>query len=166
MPGRAQRFELFINGIEFCNAYQELNDPREQRARFRAQARDRAAGDAEAQVPDEARQSQIINQNGATAEFERCFAIGSQHLWCRGSQPKHALNPDSVFKKFEPRSFMIALPRLLPRLRVRFACLMCLRLWVAAGLLPRPRVWFAANGWLWLGHRPPRDASFAVNAHT
>ena len=33
----------------------------------------------------------------------RCvFAIGSQHLWCPGSQPKHASNPDSVIKKFHP----------------------------------------------------------------
>ena len=31
-----------------------------------------------------------------------CFAIGSQHLWCGGSQPKHVSNPDSVIKKFKP----------------------------------------------------------------
>ena len=30
-----------------------------------------------------------IYQNGATSRFKMCFAIGSQHLWCRRSQPKH-----------------------------------------------------------------------------
>ena len=35
----------------------------------------------------------IINPNGASFGFEMCFAIGSQHLWCRGSQPKHVSNP-------------------------------------------------------------------------
>lgn len=51
--GRAQRFELFVAGQELVNAYTELNDPAEQRARFRAQAADRAAGDPEAMPPDE-----------------------------------------------------------------------------------------------------------------
>lgn len=49
-PHLAQRFELFVAGKELVNAYSELNDPREQRARFAAQAADRAAGDAE--VPE------------------------------------------------------------------------------------------------------------------
>ena len=31
-----------------------------------------------------------------TSGFEMCFALGSQHLRCRGSQRKHASNPDSV----------------------------------------------------------------------
>ena len=31
----------------------------------------------------------FINKNAATSGFEMWFAIGSQHLWCRGSQPKH-----------------------------------------------------------------------------
>ena len=39
------------------------------------------------------RQSRMIKQNSATSGFEMCFAIGSQHLWCRGSQPKHVSNP-------------------------------------------------------------------------
>ena len=43
-----------------------------------------------------------INKNGATSGFEMYFAIGYQHLWCRGSQPKHVSNPDAVIKKFNP----------------------------------------------------------------
>ncbi|KAJ2785382.1 hypothetical protein GGI18_003350 [Coemansia linderi] len=43
----AARFELFVNGKEIVNAYEELNDPREQRQRFALQAADREAGDME-----------------------------------------------------------------------------------------------------------------------
>ncbi|KAJ2346113.1 hypothetical protein GGH92_003747, partial [Coemansia sp. RSA 2673] len=43
----AARFELFVNGKELVNAYEELNDPREQRQRFALQAADREAGDME-----------------------------------------------------------------------------------------------------------------------
>ncbi|KAJ2865642.1 hypothetical protein GGH94_002086 [Coemansia aciculifera] len=43
----AARFELFVNGKEIVNAYEELNDPREQRQRFTLQAADREAGDVE-----------------------------------------------------------------------------------------------------------------------
>jgi lysyl-tRNA synthetase, class II len=52
-PGLVERFELFINGSEITNAFTELNDPREQRARLEDQARIRAAGDDEAMVVDE-----------------------------------------------------------------------------------------------------------------
>ena len=48
-PGICERFELFVRGTELVNAYSELNDPAEQRARFEAQEADRVAGDAEAQ---------------------------------------------------------------------------------------------------------------------
>ena len=37
--------------------------------------------------------SHIRNQNSTTSGFEMCFAIGSQHQRCRGSQPKHVSNP-------------------------------------------------------------------------
>ena len=40
-----------------------------------------------------ASQLHIVNQNGATSGFETCFATGSQHLWRRGSQPKHVSYP-------------------------------------------------------------------------
>lgn len=50
--GLTERFELFVNGKELCNAYTELNDPERQLACFQEQARDKAAGDDEAQPVD------------------------------------------------------------------------------------------------------------------
>ena len=52
-PGLVERFECFAAGMEFANAFSELNDPDEQRARFEQQARDEAAGDEETQPYDE-----------------------------------------------------------------------------------------------------------------
>lgn len=52
-PGHVERFELFINGWEMCNAYSELNDPIDQRKRFADQDALAAAGDEEANHTDE-----------------------------------------------------------------------------------------------------------------
>ncbi len=52
-PEKVERFELFINTWEMCNAYSELNDPIDQRERFAAQDAAFAAGDEEANHTDE-----------------------------------------------------------------------------------------------------------------
>jgi lysyl-tRNA synthetase class 2 len=52
-PRFVDRFELFVAGAEIANAFSELNDPEDQRARFVEQLRARAAGDEEAQAMDE-----------------------------------------------------------------------------------------------------------------
>jgi len=53
IPEVTERFELFINKREICNAYTELNNPIVQRQRFASQAKDKALGDDEAQMIDE-----------------------------------------------------------------------------------------------------------------
>ena len=52
-PTKVERFELYINGWEMCNAYSELNDPIDQRERFAAQDALSEQGDEEAQHTDE-----------------------------------------------------------------------------------------------------------------
>jgi len=52
-PDTVERFELYIGGFEVANAFTELNDPAEQRRRFEAQLKNRAAGDLEAHAMDE-----------------------------------------------------------------------------------------------------------------
>uniref|UniRef100_A0A915BXH8 Lysine--tRNA ligase n=1 Tax=Parascaris univalens TaxID=6257 RepID=A0A915BXH8_PARUN len=53
IPGLTERFELFVVTKEIVNAYTELNDPLTQRQRFEQQAKDKQAGDDEAQLIDE-----------------------------------------------------------------------------------------------------------------
>jgi lysyl-tRNA synthetase, class II len=54
VPGLVERFEAYARGMEFANAFSELNDPDDQRARFEESGRAAAAGDEEAQPFDEA----------------------------------------------------------------------------------------------------------------
>ena len=51
-PGRHRPLELFITGREICNGFSELNDPEDQAARFRSQAKGQDAGDEEAMFYD------------------------------------------------------------------------------------------------------------------
>ena len=51
-PRFTQRFELFINGSEYCNAFSELNDPIDQRQRFLAQLEEKELGNVEATEMD------------------------------------------------------------------------------------------------------------------
>jgi lysyl-tRNA synthetase class 2 len=53
LAGLVERFQPFVGGLELGNAFTELNDPLDQRARFEDQMRQRAQGDEEAQVLDE-----------------------------------------------------------------------------------------------------------------
>src|SRR3954466_1726796 len=53
-PGLVERFEAFVDRMEFANAFTELNDPDDQRARFEAQVRYAAQGDEETQPMDDA----------------------------------------------------------------------------------------------------------------
>jgi lysyl-tRNA synthetase class 2 len=52
-PHLVERFEAFAAGMEIANAFTELNDPLDQRERFRQQVEERQAGDEEAELPDE-----------------------------------------------------------------------------------------------------------------
>ena len=52
-PDYVERFELFVNGWEMCNAYSELNDPIDQRERFMKQVEQRERGDDETEMLDE-----------------------------------------------------------------------------------------------------------------
>ncbi|MFH1239161.1 MAG: amino acid--tRNA ligase-related protein, partial [bacterium] len=52
-PEIVERFELYIGGQELANAYSELNDPQEQKARLVEQMKEKKAGDEEAQMMDD-----------------------------------------------------------------------------------------------------------------
>ncbi len=75
---RAERFQIVAGGTELGNGYSELNDPRDQRERFEAQMKLRAAGDNEAMALDEDFLKALEYGMPPTAGFgmsERVFAI-------------------------------------------------------------------------------------------
>ncbi|KAJ1728060.1 hypothetical protein LPJ61_004241 [Coemansia biformis] len=82
----AARFELFVNCRELVNAYEELNDPNEQRAKFRTQARERDQGDDEVPLPDaafcDALESGLPPTAGWGMGVDRVVALlaGASHL--------------------------------------------------------------------------------------
>jgi lysyl-tRNA synthetase class 2 len=98
-PRLAERFELYVHGMEFANAYTELTDPREQRRQFEVPAARRAADDKLAHLPDwsfvEALEYGITGGLGIGIDRVVMLLTGASHIQDVIPFPLHRVEPIS-----------------------------------------------------------------------
>ena len=113
-PSKVERFELFCNTWEMCNAYSELNDPIDQRERFAAQDANAAAGDDEAEHTDEDREGikskgplsrKIFREGGPFLRYRALHIICESHFYFH--ENLHKANILNVIPKMNIMIFIL-----------------------------------------------------------